>query len=110
MGMDAELLAIGEYHPDVANVLDYLSQFYADTPTGSEIIVLVATCPTTQSSEGLARALGIDPWQFQEHCRLSGENADLELFQDSVESGEQSLFCFLKLRAYGFKFYYRPNG
>ena len=110
MGMDAELLAIGKYHPDVADALEYPAAFYSDTPEGSMIITHVASCVTSDGSKWLAESLGISPWQFQQHCDLSGDDVKTDLFMESVEDGENALLDFLKLRAYGFKFYYMPNG
>lgn len=110
MGMDAELLAIGRYHPDVADALEYPPEFYTDTPVGSEIIVVVGACPSSACSKDLAAAFHVSPWRFEEHCGLSGEDVDLDLFKESVEDGDRSLRNFLLLRERGFKFYYKPNG
>ena len=108
MGMNAELLAIGKYTPEVRDALDYHSDCYKDTPIGSTIITSVIHCNTTDASEKLARALGISPWAFEQHCDLSGDNADLSLLVESAEDGV--LDDVLLLREHGFRFYYLPNG
>lgn len=110
MGMDAELLAIGPYSPEIKDHLEYPANYYSDTPIGATIITLVGVSVTTVQSEQMARALGINPWQFQEHCYLEGDNADLELLMESMEGYEDDLADFLALKAHGFKFFYRPNG
>jgi len=110
MGMDAELLAIGKYAPLVRIALCYPEDFYSDTPLGATIITTVCVCVTTDGSEKLARALGITSWQFEQHCGLSGEGADLDLLEESAEDGIDAVLRFLNLRAHGFKFYYLPNG
>ena len=111
MGMDAELLAIGPYHPDLVNCLDYPASYYTDTPVGSTIIITVGISATTEQSSNMASALRIDPWQFQEHCNLTGDDVDLELLTESFgENAEKCVCDFLKLREYGFKFFYMPEG
>lgn len=110
MGMDAELLAIGEYTPCVRDSLGYPPDFYDDTPVGATVITVVGICNTTDQSNELAEALGVSSWQFQDHCGLSGENADLDLLEEAFENGASSVVDFVRLRAYGFKFYYLPNG
>ena len=110
MGMDAELFAIGKFVPEAVDSLDYPSDFYSDTPTGSTIIIRVGGCCTSQQSEWLAEALGVSPWAFEEHCDLSGEDADLGLLVESLENGVRAVASFVKLRSLGFKFYYLPNG
>lgn len=109
MGMDAELLAIGKFSAEIAGHLDYPRNFYIDTPEDSTIITGVCDCVTTDGSELLAEALGIDPWQFQEHCNISGENADLEKMGEAIENPAK-VNDFVALREAGFKFYYLPNG
>jgi len=108
--MDAELLAIGKYVPAVRSSLAYPEDFYSDTPLGATIITTVCMCVTTDGSQKLAQALGIFPWQYEQHCGLSGEGADLSLLEEAAEGGADAVACFLNLRAHGFKFYYLPNG
>jgi len=112
MGMDAELLAVGSFSREVVDALDYPSSFYDDTPVGAIIISTVAGCCTTDGSRGLADALGIGPWSFEQHCEIDVDPArvDLELFAGSVEGGSETAADFLKLLLNGFKFYFLPNG
>ena len=114
MGMEAELYAIGPYSKDVAPFLDYPASFYEDTPEGAVIITTVASCVSSVGSNGLAEALGIQPWAFEQHCDVLShtrlEDVDLSLFAASAEGGTTPVESFLKLALAGFKFYYRPNG
>lgn len=110
--MDAELLAIGPFSREVVDALCYPPDFYEDTPVGSTVITRVACCNTTDSSKGLAQALGMHPWHFHQHCdiKLDMVKVDLELLAESVEGGTDTVATFLKLGVYGFRFYYMPNG
>ena len=112
MGMDAELLAIGPFSREVADALGYPPDFYDDTPTGALIISTVACCNNTECSRDLATALGIEPWNFEQHCEIDVDLAkvDLGLFAESVEGGSETVADFLKLALNEFKFYYMPNG
>ena len=110
MGMDAELLAIGKFSPDIRDCLDYPPDFYKDVPVGAIVITLVGNCVTTSQSETLAEVLGISPWAFHEHCEISGENVDAGLLEECFEGGAEDAIDFIRLRSKGFKFYYLPNG
>ena len=89
MGMDAELLAIGKYSPDLKGALEYQDSFYDGTPEGAEIIAWVCSCVSSRGSELLARAMGVDPWRFEQHCGISGEGADLSLIDEAAEDGRR---------------------
>lgn len=67
MSHNAELLAIGNFSNDIKDILDYPPEYYEDTPEGSIICTGLAWMPTTDSSERLAEAFGIDSWKFEEH-------------------------------------------
>jgi len=109
MGMDAELLAIGKYTKEIRDNLEYPADFYDDTPEGATIITVVGTCCNTSDSRLLAEVFNISPWQFQEHCDLSGEGVDLDQLTMVFEYGHD-VKSFQVLRDHGFKFYYMPRG
>lgn len=113
MGMDSELLAVGPYGREVADVLGYPADFYSDTPEGAMIITPVILCETDGTSYLLADALGIRPWAFEEHCdilsRTKLEDVDLELLARAAQNTDD-VAVFLKLASNGFKFYFLPNG
>ena len=112
--MEATLMAMGPYSPAVAPFLEYAEEFYKDTRIGATVLTTVFFCNTTDSSRGLAQALGIDPWDFSQHfipAEKLDEDRQAEIKTWAEELGKQEdLPDFDALRAHGFTFIYRPNG
>ncbi len=114
MGMEAVLMAMGPYSPAVREFLEYGDQFYSGTKIGTTVLTTVFICNTSDSSRGLAQALGIDPWDFNQHFipaeRLdSMRQGDVKAWAEELGQREDWL-DFEALRAHGFTFIYRPNG
>ncbi|MCP4503921.1 MAG: hypothetical protein GY822_28690 [Deltaproteobacteria bacterium] len=70
MGMNAEILAIGPYNNDVIDALEHDAHRYEGTPTGTTIVTQVIVCPGSTTSRELAKACGIDAWNFAKHQLL----------------------------------------
>ena len=111
MGMNADIIATGKFRKKLAKYLDYPKDYYEGVPTGSWIITSLFHCPTTTTSEFLARALRIDPWKLGEHrlFMLEVYLGDLRKFAQD-HNFEKDYEAFLALLDSGFTFYYRPNG
>jgi hypothetical protein len=67
MGMDACVLAIGGFGDDVKDILDYPSDWYDDVRPGAVVTRTFFNCCTTQQSEELASALGVEPRDLNTH-------------------------------------------
>lgn len=111
MGMTAEILAIGEFSRDIADILSYPSTFYEDTPEGSIICTCVAWMSTNDPSRRLAESFGIEPWKFEKHIFVPDkvdweELAELEKCTDNKDLR----ITVKKLMEKNFLFIYRPNG
>ena len=111
MGMDAELFGLGRFKRSIVGHLDYPEDFYEDTPEDCEILTLVFSCNTAQSSEDLARCLEIDPWKFESHRLTLTDQIleDLKAFakEYSMQDSWEDLEALAKA---GFTFQYMPNG
>ena len=117
MGMSADVIAIGPFSEDIADVLGYPAEDYARTRPG----VRVVTClfaegmSGTTTSRMLAERLGIDdPWDFNQHeFDPAGVDLDgLRAFLGAMEYAEDYLpdiDRFRRLRDKGFAFFLRPN-
>lgn len=109
MGMDAELLAVGNFSKSIVDCLEYPANFYDDTPDGSLIITHVCNSVTSRGSELLAESLGISPRQFERHVYIAGVHADLAKLREAIEDID-GVRKFVLLREAGFMFHYLPNG
>jgi hypothetical protein len=107
MGLDAQVIGIGRFSKRLLPVLEYPENFYVNTAEGDEIVVNVFIAPTSDSSYGLARAFGVDAFDFGRH-HLRSEAADFSLLAELF--GDEGVSRFTSLRDAGFDFYYLPNG
>jgi len=107
MGLDAQVIAIGEFSKEIGNYLEYGFDSYKSTSEGSTVISNVFIASTSSTSHFLASCFGVGAWDLGRH-ELDAYAADLNklLESDFVED----VPTFLELRKAGFKFYYLPNG
>lgn len=113
MGMDADVIGIGKFSSDIVDLLDYPPEFYSDTQEGADIITTVFIAGTSDQSHQLARAMGIDPWDFNAHkIDTSKVSADelVEFVEHSPDHEEKDIDEFMQLVEKGFTFFFRPNG
>ncbi len=115
MGMDAVLYAVGHFHQDLAQYLEYDPMFYADTIEGAPVITTVVSCHTTSMSKGLAKALDIDPWDFNDHVNIPMTDhvmCSLDMFFNEFEgaAANDKFLQVQELKEAGFIFIYMPNG
>ena len=106
MGLDAQVIAIGEFSEKVLPALEYPEDFYTDVLPGQTVIVNVFIGSTSTESHQLAQAFGVDAMELGKH-HLNPENADLEVLQSIF--GKDDVHQFLVLKENGFNFYYLPN-
>ena len=115
MSMRAELVAIGPFSEDIVKHLCYPPECYEDTKKGNTIYTTVDSMCTTSGSKELARALGVEPWDFNQHC-FTAEMVDVagfaEEMKDSRDSNfdlDESIDTINVLKGKGFLFIYLPN-
>lgn len=107
MGMDAEIIAIGEFSEAVIHMLEYSAECYEDTKEGALVVVSLFACPTTEQSNRLAEAFNIDPWDFNQHELKGLDSIDEQALKSF---NEFDLGRFRQLKKAGFVFFYIPNG
>lgn len=113
MGMDANVIGAGPFSQDVVDILDYPAEYYKDTKEGTIVLVSIFLANTTDQSYELARALGVEAWDFNTH-KIDPAKIDrdalVEFACGSVELSVSHVDAFFKLIEKGFIFIYRPNG
>lgn len=116
MGTDAALVAIGPFSEDVVKYLCYPSECYEDTKQGNTVYTIICWMSTTSGSEQLAEALGVEPWNFNQHFLLA-EKIDVAKFvavmKDSRDGNfdlDETMDVINTLKGKGFLFIYLPNG
>lgn len=113
MGMDADVIGIGKYSNKIVDCLCYSPDFYLDTKEGAEIITTVFHACTSDSSHQLARAMGVEPWDFNTH-KIDIGNVQmtelLEFIKYSPDHDLDDIEDFFDLEQAGFVFFFRPNG
>ena len=113
MGMDADLLAIGPFSPDIAGMLDYSAECYEGVKPGTKVVTTLFSCVTSDESNELAEALGIAPWDFGAHeIDIKNVNAKAltEFAESTAENELKDVQIFVTLASKGFIFFFRPNG
>ena len=114
MGMNAEIIAIGPFSQSVVDVLDYGSEYFKNTKSGSIITVRLFGMSGSSSSREFAKMLGIsDPWDFNSH-KIKSENINFEELKKFInelhEDYNEEFERFLILMENGFEFHFRPEG
>jgi hypothetical protein len=112
MGMCAEVFAIGPFRRELVPNLTHAPERYAATREGAILIERIFSTPEgSNRSHQLATCLGIDPWDFRGHA-LDATRADVDGLHAMFDPYGQraSVERFVKLRAAGYRFFFRPNG
>ncbi|HEY1191887.1 MAG TPA: hypothetical protein VGE74_29925 [Gemmata sp.] len=105
MPVRAHVIAIGPYHKWLADALWYTPDRYSSVPEGATVVTMVFTSVTSGTTQQLARAFGIDVWDFARH-ELDPHAANVELLQETF--GWERPENFMALRDAGFRFYFIP--
>ena len=104
MGYDAHLLAIGPYSEDLAEHLDWHSDYYRYTPHGAPVLSRLFLCESTSSADELADAFGLrDAFDFSKGLEVK-ELWRPELLPDHI--CQEEVTRFHRLKAAGFRFYF----
>lgn len=115
MGMNADVIAIGPFSKSIAGLLDYPAEFYDNTKPGTTVITTFCSAPGINTSNMLAAAMGVDPWDFNTH-KIDSENIIRglgALTEFAFATGESVIELnehFNRLAKEGFTFFFRPNG
>lgn len=107
MGSDAQVIAIGPFSESILSALEYDPSCYLGVPEGATVVTNVFIACTSQSSNELASAFGVETMELGKH-HLQPSNADLT--QLETVFGSTDLARFQLLATHGFSFYYLPNG
>ena len=114
MGMCAEVIAIGPFSAEVADVLDYRPELYAKTATGATISRrLFGILEGSSVSTEFATYLGIsDPWDFNQHKidKSKIDFAGLKEFGAAYDSYADEIEILEALAKFGFELHFRPEG
>lgn len=113
----AFLLAIGPYHNNVNDCLDYPSHYYTDMTIGDIVTSRVFICESEDKSRGIANLLGMSyNWSFGEHHinnfqarKLLEENICQDI-STAYPEFEEDAEIFERLIRYGFDFQWMPGG
>ncbi|MEM1179607.1 MAG: hypothetical protein AAGM22_14760 [Acidobacteriota bacterium] len=66
--IECSVFALGPYHPDIADCLEYSEERYASVPEGTPMLVWVLCAYRPSGRRALAKNLGIDVWDFNAHA------------------------------------------
>lgn len=117
MGLCAEILAVGPFSQDVANLLEYPSDCYATTRPGSRVVAfLFGIVEGSTAGREFARALGIsEAWDFNQHfidpSRI--DFAHVRAVLSRLSEGDSYLRDVERMEAFakhGFELIFLPNG
>jgi hypothetical protein len=109
MGMDATVLCIGPFSPDIAHCLQYSTKDYEGTTVGMPVVTELLGCPSTDSSMELARILGVEPFDFNTHW-INTDKVKWDEFSEELIWGMDDDAVHLRtLLDHGFICVYRPN-
>ena len=106
MGLQAEVIAIGQFSQTVIAALEYGPSFYTGVAPGQTVLVHVFLAATSSDSHKLAEAFSIGAMDLGNH-HLNPRQVDIEKL--TVLFGELEVEKFKLLRDNGFNFYYAPN-
>ena len=107
MGLDAQVIGIGPFSPDIAESLEYGAQRYAEVEPGATVVTTVFLAATSGESHDLAEAFGVGAFEMGKH-HLDAQKVSIEKLRSLGD--ERGIADFLNLRDHGFQFYYLPNG
>lgn len=114
MGRDANIICIGCFQADLEDMLDYPSEWYAETEEGSLVTKSgLLNCNTHGQSTELAKALGVEYWDFNTHQLKMDKidwNALIELSKEGTEWNEEQVEHLRTLLKNGFICMFQPNG
>lgn len=106
MSLDAQVVAIGPFSPDVASALEYGENFYADVRSGTTVVTNIFVAGTSDASHRLASAFGVGAMDLGRH-KLDPRSADISKLIDIF--GQSNVKQFQCLASNGFSFFYLPN-
>ncbi len=114
MGRDAMIVCVGCFQSDLKDILDYPAEWYDDTKEGSLVTrSYLLNCDTSEQSTGLAKALGVDYWDFNTHQLKMDKidwNALIELSEECAEWDEEKVEHLRTLLKHKFICMFQPNG
>lgn len=106
MGLDAQVIAIGQFSPDIVWALEYDDSCYANVPIGATVITNVFVGGTSDESRKLANAFGVDAMDLGKHV-LNPDLANIDELEELC--GKKEVMEYKCLAQNGFSFFYLPN-
>lgn len=106
-GTNADVTAIGPFSPEIAQYLEQDEEYYKNTEVGKNVISgFILYSRGKNETIKLANCLGIDILDFNQH-ELDCEKINIFLLKK--EFPKQDTKAFIKLREYGFTFFFTPD-
>lgn len=106
MGLDAQIIAIGPYSPEVSTSLEYGTALYDGIATGVTVVSNVFIACTSDDSHQLAAAFGVGAMELGKH-QLNPHSANIA--QLIAMFGDHNVAQFQCLAQHGFDFFYLPH-
>jgi hypothetical protein len=106
MGADSDVICLGKFNKSIITYLDYPVDHYEDVKEGTPIISQIFCCNTSNQSNELAMALGVELYDFNTHL-FDINKIDWMLLDESFDKEEIERFKVLIKNKFGFMF--RPN-
>jgi hypothetical protein len=106
MGLSAQVIAIGQFSPDIAWALEYDESYYANVPIGATLVTNVFIACTSNQSHQLANAFGVGAMELGKHV-LNPDLANIDELEDVF--GKEDVMQYKCLAQNGFSFFYLPN-
>lgn len=106
MGLDAQVIAVGPFSPEVSSALEYGRDFYVGVEQGATVVTNVFIAGTSDASHQLASAFGVGAMELGRH-KLDPKKADISRLIEVF--GESNVAQFQCLARSGFSFFFLPN-
>ncbi len=106
MGLDAQVIAIGQFSPDIVWALEYDESYYTNVPIGATVVTNVFLGCTSEESGRLANAFGVGAMELGKHV-LDPDLANIDEIEEVF--GEKQVMEYKCLVQHGFSFFYLPN-
>jgi hypothetical protein len=106
MGLDAQVIAIGQFSPNLAWALEYDESYYANVPIGATVVTNVFIACTSEQSGKLANAFGVGAMELGKHV-LNPDIANINELKEVF--GDEDVMQYKCLVQHEFSFFYLSN-
>jgi hypothetical protein len=106
MGLDAQVIAIGKFSPDIVWALEYDDSYYTNVLIGATVVTNVFIACTSNQSGQLANAFGVGAMELGKHV-LNPDLANIDELEEVF--GTEDVMQYKCLAQNGFSFFYLSN-